>query len=64
MQDSQPAAVSNCMKAVTTFYHVNGAKTVKLDQPLSRKVKNKDRAPKPEEIAAMLDKSDAREASS
>jgi Phage integrase family len=54
-------AVSNCMKAVTTFYHVNGAKTVKLDQPLSRKVENKDRAPKPEELAKMLDKSDARD---
>ena len=54
-------AISNCMKAVTSFYRVNGAKTVKLDQPLSRKVENKDRAPKPEEIAAMLDKSDTRE---
>jgi hypothetical protein len=49
------------MKAVTTFYHVNGAKTVKLDQQLSRKVQNKDRAPKPEELAQMLDKSDARD---
>lgn len=54
-------AISNCLKAVTTFYHVNGAKAVKLDHPLSRKVQNKDRAPKPEEIAMMLDKSDARD---
>jgi site-specific recombinase XerD len=63
LQDAGLSAntISNCMKAVTTFYNVNGAKAVKLDHPLSRKVKNKDRAPKPEEIAEMLDKSDARE---
>ena len=63
LQDAGLSAnsISNCMKAVTTFYNVNGAKTVKLDHPLSRKVKNKDRAPKPEEIAEMLDKSNARE---
>jgi hypothetical protein len=42
------------MKAITTFYNVNGAKAVKLDHPLNRKVKNKDRAPKPEEIAELL----------
>jgi site-specific recombinase XerD len=54
-------AVSNCIKAAKTFYHINGAKKVELELKLSRKVKNKDRAPQPEEIAMMLDKSATRE---
>ena len=48
-----PGAVSNYIKAVKTFYRANGVKKVELDEPLSRKVTYKDRAPKPEEIALM-----------
>jgi site-specific recombinase XerD len=64
LQDAglSPGAISNCIKAAKTFYRVNGAKKVELEQPLSRKVKNKDHAPKPEEIAMMLDKAATREA--
>lgn len=63
LQDSglKPAAVSNCIKAVKTFYRTNGVKKVELNDPLSRKVAYKDRAPKPEEIAMMLDKAAVRE---
>ena len=59
--DLKPTAVNNCIKAVKTFYHVNGIE-VKLSERLSRKVTYKDRAPKPEELTAMLDKSAIREA--
>ena len=59
--DLKPAAVNNYIKAVKTFYHVNGI-DVKLTERLSRKVAYKDRAPKPEEITTMLDKSATREA--
>ena len=59
--DLKPAAVNNCIKAVKTFYHVNGI-DVKLSERLSRKVAYKDRAPKPEELTKMLDKSAVREA--
>jgi len=63
LQDSglTPSAINNCIKAVKTFYHVNGAE-VKLKEKLRRKVTYKDRAPKPEEIAKMLDKAAVREA--
>ena len=63
LQDSglKPAAVCNCIKAAKTFYRVNGVKKVELDAPLSRKVSYKDRAPKPEEIATILDKAATRE---
>jgi site-specific recombinase XerD len=55
-----PSAVNNCIKAVKTFYRVNGAK-VELAEPLSRRVIYKDRAPKPEELAAILELADLRE---
>ncbi len=63
LQDSglKPSAVCNCIKAAKTFYRVNGIKEIKLDEPLSRKTAYKDRAPKPEELTAMLDLSAARE---
>ncbi len=63
LQDAglKPAAVNNCIKAAKTFYKVNGAE-VRLSEPLSRKVAYKDRAPKPEEIATMLDKAATRDA--
>jgi site-specific recombinase XerD len=62
LQDNglKPSGVNNCIKAVKTFYHVNGAE-VKLSEPLVRKTIYKDRAPKPEEITLMLDKSATRE---
>jgi len=51
--------VNNCIKAVKTFYRVNGAK-IDLTEPLSRRVTYKDRAPKPEELAKLLDLADLR----
>lgn len=62
LQDNglKPNSVNNCIKAVKTFYHVNGA-DVKLSEPLRRKAVYKDRAPKPEEITLMLDKCATRE---
>jgi site-specific recombinase XerD len=62
LQDNglKPSSVNNCIKAVKTFYRVNGAE-VKLSEPLVRKTVFKDRASKPEEITLMLDKSATRE---
>ncbi len=59
--DLKPAAVSNCIKSVKTFYRVNGIE-IKLAEPLSRKPSYKDSAPTPEGITKMLDKSATREA--
>jgi hypothetical protein len=56
----KPGAVNNYIKAVKTFYRVNGVK-IELSEPLSRKVTYKDRAPKPEELAAVLELGDVRE---
>jgi site-specific recombinase XerD len=62
LQDNglKPSAVNNCIKAVKTFYKVNGAE-VKLSEPLVHKTVYKDRAPKPEEITLILDKAATRE---
>jgi hypothetical protein len=49
----------NYIKAVRTFYRVNGVK-IELTEPLSRRVVYKDRAPKPEEFATMMDLTDLR----
>jgi site-specific recombinase XerD len=49
-----PSAVNNCIKAVKTFYRTNAIK-IELSEPLSRRVTYKDRAPKPEELAHLLD---------
>ncbi len=49
-----PSAVNNCIKAVKTFYRTNGI-NIQLSERLSRRVKYKDRAPKPEELAHLLD---------
>jgi hypothetical protein len=56
LQDNglKPGAVNNYIKAVKTFYRVNGVK-IDLTEPLSRRVTYKDRAPKPEELAKILD---------
>lgn len=56
----KPGAVNNCVKAVKTFYRVNGVK-IELSEPLSRRVTYKDRAPKPEELTKVLDVSDLRQ---
>jgi site-specific recombinase XerD len=56
----KPGAVNNYIKSVKTFYRVNGAK-IELSEPLSRRVTYKDRAPKPEELAKLLDIADLRE---
>ena len=63
LQDSglKPSSINNYIKAVKTFYNVNNAE-VKLKEKLRRIVTYKDRAPKPEELALMLDKSAVREA--
>jgi hypothetical protein len=50
----KPGAVENYIKTVRTFYRVNGIK-IELTEPLSRRVVYKDRAPKPDELATMLD---------
>jgi len=57
----QPTYVSNLIKSVKTFYHVNGI-DVKLNEHLPRKTAYKDRAPKPEELAKLLDKAATRDA--
>ena len=55
----KPRGVENYIKAVKTFYRVNGVK-IELTEPLSRRVVYKDRAPKPEELATMMDLTDLR----
>ncbi len=50
----KPGSVENYIKAVKTFYRVNGVK-IELSEPLSRRVIYKDRAPKPDELAKMLE---------
>jgi hypothetical protein len=55
-----PGAVCNYIKAVKTFYRVNGAK-IELLESLSRRVTYKDRAPQPKDLSSVLDFSDERE---
>jgi site-specific recombinase XerD len=55
-----PSRVNNCAKYVRTFYRTNGIK-IELSEPLSRRVIYKDRAPKPEELAKLLEIADLRE---
>ena len=56
----KPGPINNCIKSVKTFYRVNGIK-IELSEPLSKRVVYKDRAPKPEELAKLLDIADLRE---
>jgi Site-specific recombinase XerD len=56
----KPGPVNNYIKAVKTFYRVNSIK-IDLNEPLSRRVTYKDRAPKPDELAKLLDIGDLRE---
>ncbi|MCW4005312.1 MAG: site-specific integrase [Candidatus Bathyarchaeota archaeon] len=55
-----PGRVHTYAKHVKTFYKVNGVK-IEPAEPLSRRVTYKDRAPKPEELAKLLDIADLRE---
>ncbi|MBN1358457.1 site-specific integrase [Candidatus Bathyarchaeota archaeon] len=55
-----PSRVHCCAKHVKTFYRANNIK-LELSAPLSRRVTYKDRAPKPEELAKLLDISPLRE---
>lgn len=43
-----------------TFYRINGVK-IELNEPLSRRVTYKDRAPTPEELTSLLEIADLRE---
>ena len=54
--------ITSCIRAIHSFYNVNGAKIVRLDKPLKQKITYKDRAPKPEELVKMIDFGDARDA--
>jgi site-specific recombinase XerD len=56
------SSVNNCIKAVKTFYRVNGIKKVELEETINRAVTYKDRAPKPEELTKLLDMLQTREA--
>ena len=56
----KPGPVNNNIKSVKTFYRVNGVK-IELSEPLSKRVVYKDRAPKPEELAKLLNIADLRE---
>jgi site-specific recombinase XerD len=53
-QDLAPSRICNYVKAVKALYRVNEV-DLKLPQPLSQRVVRKDRAPKPEELAKLLD---------
>jgi site-specific recombinase XerD len=55
-----PSRVHCCAKHVKTFYRANNIK-LELSAPLSRRVIYKDRAPKPEELAKLLDIAPLRE---
>jgi site-specific recombinase XerD len=56
----KPGPVSNYIKAVKTFYRVNGVK-IEQTEPLSRRVTYKDRAPTTEEVAKLIDVGNLRE---
>ena len=55
-----PGAVNNYIKAVKTFYRVNGVK-IDFSAPRGKQITYKDRAPKTEELAKLLTMADLRE---
>ena len=55
----KPGPVNNYVKSVKTFYRVNGVK-IELSEPLSKRIVYKDQAPKPEELAKLLEIADLR----
>jgi len=54
-----PGHIANCVKAVKTFYRVNGL-TLELPYKLHKYAISRDRAPTPEEIARLTDLADVR----
>ena len=56
-----PNSITSTFRAVHSYYNINGAKAVRLDQPLKQRKTFKDRAPKPEELVLMLDSGDHRD---
>ena len=54
-----PGHISNCIKAVKTFYRINGLR-LELPYKLHKYVVSRDRAPTPEEIARLIDLADVR----
>jgi site-specific recombinase XerD len=56
----KPGAVNNYIKAVKTFYRVNDV-NIEVKVPRGKQVVYKDRAPKPEELAKLLDIADLRQ---
>ena len=64
LQDSglTPGSYNADIRALHTFYSINNAKSVRLNKSLKKKTTYKDRAPTAEEIIAMLDISEVRDA--
>jgi site-specific recombinase XerD len=54
-----PGHIANCVKAVKTFYRINGLR-LELPYKLHKYVISRDRAPTPEEIARLIDLADVR----
>ncbi|MGF3573508.1 MAG: tyrosine-type recombinase/integrase [Candidatus Bathyarchaeia archaeon] len=54
-----PGHIANCVKAVKTFYRINGLR-LELPYKLRKYVVSRDRAPTPEEIARLIDLADVR----
>ncbi len=54
-----PGHIANCVKAVKTFFRVNGLR-LELPYRLKRYVVSRDRAPTPEDLAGLLDLADLR----
>jgi integrase len=54
-----PGHISNCVKAVKTFFRVNGLR-LELPSKMHKYVLSRDRAPTPEEIAKAIDLTDVR----
>lgn len=59
-QGLAPSRVANYVKAIRSLYRVNGV-DIKLPYALSRRSVRKDRAPKLDEVARLLDIADSRE---
>ncbi|MFQ5758703.1 MAG: tyrosine-type recombinase/integrase [Candidatus Bathyarchaeia archaeon] len=53
-EDCSPGHISNCVKAVKTFFRVNGLR-LELPYKLHKYVVSRDRAPTPEEVARLMD---------
>lgn len=55
-----PLRICNYVKAIRALYRTNGV-DLRLPRPLSRRVVHRDRAPRPEELARLLEVADLRE---